>query len=166
MGAALSERPDAGRWPGQRRLVLITPAVWLALIILTALMLEGCAMVGLTLLGVGAGVGTNYTLDGIAYRTFTEHIDDVRRATLLALKRMDITLQSDDITDTGRAIIGLASSRRTLDVELERLTSRTTRLRVTAKYALILRDRATAAEFIAQTERALDDLPALSRRAR
>ena len=81
--------------------MLITPAVWLALIILTALMLEGCAMVGLTLLGVGAGVGTNYTLDGIAYRTFTESIDDVRRATLLALKRMDITLERDDVTDTG-----------------------------------------------------------------
>ena len=140
--------------------------MWLALIILTALMLEGCATVGLTLLGVGAGVGTNYTLDGIAYRTFTVPIDDVRRATLLALKRMDVTLQSDEITDTGRAIIGLAGDRRTIDVELERLTSRTTRLRVTAKYALVLRDRATAAEFIAQTERALDDVPALSRKAR
>jgi hypothetical protein len=146
--------------------VLISPAVWLALIILTALMLEGCAMVGLTLLGVGAGVGTNYTLDGIAYRTFTVPIDDLRRATLRALKHMDVTLQSDDITDTGRAIVGLAGDRRTIDVELERLTSRTTRIRVTARYALVLRDRATAAEFIAETERALDDAPALSRKAR
>ncbi|HEY3067339.1 MAG TPA: DUF3568 family protein [Methylomirabilota bacterium] len=146
--------------------MLISPAVWLALIILTALMLEGCAMVGLTLLGVGAGVGTNYTLDGIAYRTFTVPIDDLRRATLRALKHMDVTLQSDDITDTGRAIVGLAGDRRTIDVELERLTSRTTRIRVTARYALVLRDRATAAEFIAETERALDDAPALSRKAR
>jgi hypothetical protein len=136
------------------------------LIILTALMLEGCAMVGFTLLGVGAGAVTNYTLDGIAYRTFTIPIDDVRRATLLALKRMDVTLKSDDLTDTGRAIIGLAGDGRTIDVELEQLMSRATRIRVTAKYALILRDRATAAEFIAQTERALDDAPALSRRAR
>jgi hypothetical protein len=136
------------------------------LIILTALMLEGCAMVGFTLLGVAAGVDTNYTLDGIAYRTFTVPIDDVRRATLLALKRMDVTLQSDDLTDTGRAIIGLAGDGHTIDVELEQLTSRATRIRVTAKYALFLRDRATAAEFIAQTERALDDAPALSRRAR
>ncbi|MCE3242614.1 MAG: hypothetical protein K0Q83_3121, partial [Deltaproteobacteria bacterium] len=37
--------------------------------------LSGCAAVGMTLFGVGAGVATgtsvSYTLDGIAYRTFT-----------------------------------------------------------------------------------------------
>ena len=38
-------------------------------------LLNGCAAIGLTLFGVGAGVATgtsvSYTLDGIAYRTFT-----------------------------------------------------------------------------------------------
>ena len=51
-------------------------------------------------------------------------------------------------------------------IELERLTGRTTRMRVTAKHGAIFRDRSTAGEIIAQTERALDELPAVSHRAR
>jgi hypothetical protein len=51
-------------------------------------------------------------------------------------------------------------------VELEKLTSRTTRMRITAKVGWFLRDRATAGEFIVQTERALDDLPALTQKSR
>ena len=44
----------------------------IAFVMLIALLGQGCAAVGLTLFGVGAGVtagtGTSYTLDGIAYR--------------------------------------------------------------------------------------------------
>ena len=46
------------------------------------------------------------------------------------------------------------------------LTARTTRMRVTARPGTIFRGRATAGEIIAQTERVLDDLPAVSQRAR
>jgi hypothetical protein len=131
--------------------------------------LQGCAGAGLTLFGVGAGTaagtGTSYTLDGIAYRTFTASIDDVRRATATSLKRMDIRVKTDQATDSGRSIVALAGDR-TVKIELEKLTARTTRIRVTAKQNAVFRDRATAGEIIAQTERALDDLPAVSQRAR
>ena len=124
---------------------------------------------GLTLFGVGAGTaagtGTAYTLDGVAYRTFTAPLDDVRRATSTSLKRMDLRVKTDQTTESGRTIVALASDR-TVSIELEKLTSRTTRMRVTAKQGAIFRDRATAGEIIAQTERALDDRPALSQRAR
>ncbi|MEK7700397.1 MAG: DUF3568 family protein [candidate division NC10 bacterium] len=130
---------------------------------------QGCAAVGLTLFGVGAGVsagtGTQYTLDSIAYRTFTAPLDEMRRATLATFRRMDIALQSDDSTAEGRSIIGQAADR-TIDIELESLTSRTTRMRVTAKQGWFFRDRATAGEIIAQTERSLDDLPAVSQKTR
>lgn len=130
---------------------------------------QGCAAVGLTLFGVGAGLsagtGTQYTLDSIAYRTFTAPLADMRRATLLTFKRMDISLQNDDNIDAGRHIVGQASDRK-IDIELERLTSRTTRMRVTAKQGWFFRDRATAGEIIAQTERSLDDLPAVTQKTR
>src|SRR5438552_14924600 len=133
------------------------------------LVTQGCAGAGLALFGVGAGTaagtGTSYTLDGIAYRTFTAPLDDVRRATSRSLKRMDIRVKADQPTDSGRSIVALAGDR-TVDIELHKLTARTTRMRVTAKRNMVLRDRATAGEIIAQTERALDDLPALSQRAR
>jgi hypothetical protein len=51
-----------------------------------------------------------------------------------------------------------------LSLELEKLTSRTTRMRITAKHGWFWRDRATAGEFSAQTERSLDDLPALTQK--
>ena len=139
--------------------------------LVTAVLLgtQGCAAVGLTLFGVGAGLsagtGTQYTLDSIAYRTFTAPLQDIRRATLAAFKRMAITLQNDDMMDTGRHVVGQAGDR-TVDIELERLTSRMTRMRVTAKQGWFFRDRATAGEIIAQTERSLDELPAVTQKIR
>jgi len=139
--------------------------------LVTAVLLgtQGCAAVGLTLFGVGAGLsagtGTQYTLDSIAYRTFTAPLQDIRRATLAAFKRMDITLQNDNAMDTGRHVVGQAGDR-TVDIELERLTSRMTRMRVTAKQGWFFRDRATAGEIIAQTERSLDELPAVTQKIR
>jgi hypothetical protein len=130
---------------------------------------QGCAAAGVTLLGVGAGTaagtGTAYTLDGVAYRTFTAPLDDVRRATSRSLKRMDIRVKTDRATDSGRSIVAQANDR-TVTIELEKLSARTTRMRVTAKHGTIFRDRSTAGEIIAQTERALDDLPVVSQRAR
>lgn len=130
---------------------------------------QGCAAVGLTLFGVGAGVaagsGTQYTLDSIAYRTFTAPLEDMRRATLATFKRMDITLQGDDVTDDGRRIAGQAADR-AIEIGLERLTSQTTRMRVSAKQGWFFKDRATAGEIIAQTERSLDELPAVSQKTR
>ena len=60
---------------------------------------SGCAAVGLTLLGVGAGVsagtGTSYTLDSIAYKTFTTSEEELRTATLKTLDRMDMPVNEN-----------------------------------------------------------------------
>jgi hypothetical protein len=139
----------------------------IAFVVIAALFCQGCAAAGLTLFGVGAGVaagtGTQYTLDGIAYRTFSESSDRVRKASLAALRRMDVAVATDEEIENGRRIVGQAGDR-TIDVELEQLTTRMTRIRVTAKYNWILRDRSTAGEIITQTEHALDELPAVSQR--
>ena len=139
----------------------------IAFVVIAALLCQGCAAVGLTLFGVGAGVaagtGTQYTLDGIAYRTFSESSDRVRKASLAALRRMDVAVATDEEIENGRRIVGQAGDR-TIDVELEQLTTRMTRIRVTAKYNWILRDRSTAGEIITQTEHALDELPAVSQK--
>lgn len=137
----------------------------LAALVVSAFAAQGCAAVGLTLFGAAAGTaagaGTAYTLDGIAYRTFTASLDDMQRATALSLKRMDIPVETDEPTETGRHLVAQAGDR-TIDIELHRMTPRATRMRVTAKYSVILRDRSTAGEIIAQTEIALNDLPLLT----
>jgi len=145
------------------RRILLPP-----LLALAALSLGGCAAVGLTLLsvaaGVGGGAGVSHTLDGIAYKTFTTPLDDLERATLITLKRMDVALTSNETMETGRQIVGEAGGR-TVDIELARLTARTTRMRVTVKRKWLLRDRATAIEIITQTDQALADAPRWSRKA-
>ena len=128
---------------------------------------QGCGAVGLSMFGAGAGVaggtGTSYTLDSVGYRTFTMSTDDMRRATLSALKRMDIKVQTDEVTPEGRHFVAQAGDR-AVDIELERLTSRATRMRVSVRHGWVFRDRATAGEIIAQTEHSVDLLPTVSQK--
>ncbi len=121
--------------------------------------LGGCAGVGLALFGVGAGIsggtGVNYTLDSIAYKTFATSEPELRAATLKTLKRMAIDVKENEATESGRQMTAIAGDR-TVDIELDRITPRTSRMRVNVKQGWILRDRATAGEIIVQTEKTLD----------
>ncbi len=126
-----------------------------------------CAAVGLTLLGVGAGIsagtGTSYTLDSIAYKTFTASEEELQAATLRSLTRMEITVQENQPTEAGRRI-GAVAGDRTVEIEFDRLTGKTTRMRVTVKQGWFFRDRATATEIIVQTARTLDGEPLPARK--
>lgn len=121
-------------------------------------LLSGCAAVGLTLFGVGAGVATgtsvSYTLDGIAYRTFTAPLPQVENATLTALNRMGIKIEASEKTEQGKVIKATGNDRQ-IEVELEVISSKTTRIRTVAKQGVFFKDRATATEIILQTERVL-----------
>src|SRR5262249_42291294 len=69
-------------------------------------LLNGCAAIALTMLGVGAGVATGtsvgYTLDGYAYRTFTAPLPQVESATRTALNRMGIKIERVERVRRGR----------------------------------------------------------------
>lgn len=134
--------------------------VALTLASLSLLITSGCAALGVTLFGVGAGVsgstGVSYTLDSIAYKTFTTPDGALRAAALKTLKRMDMETKETKLTDAGQEIVAAAGDR-TVEIEIDRLTSKTSRMRVNVKRGWFLRDRATATEIIAQTERTLED---------
>jgi uncharacterized protein DUF3568 len=126
---------------------------------LILLYLNGCAApVALTLFGVGAGVTTgtavSYTMDGIAYRTFTAPLPQVERATLMALNDMGMEVNGAEKTDDGKAIKAKGADRQ-IEIELEAISSKTTRIRTVAKQGWFFKDRATATEIILQTERIL-----------
>ena len=126
--------------------------------LLSLVSLNGCAAVGMTLFGVGAGVATgtsvSYTLDGIAYRTFTAPISQVEGATRTALDRMGIKIQATSKTEQGKAIKAVSNDR-DIEIELEMVSAKTTRIRTVAKQGFFFKDRATATEIIMQTERVL-----------
>ena len=126
---------------------------------LISIYVNGCAApLALTLFGVGAGVTTgtavSYTMDGIAYRTFTAPLPQVERATLTALSDMGMKIESTEKTDEGKAIRAKGVERQ-IEIELQAISSKTTRIRTVAKDGVFFKDRATATEIILQTERVL-----------
>ncbi len=117
-------------------------------------LLAGCDPLSMTLLGVGAGAGVNHQLNGIAYKTFTEPLPRVKRAAIMALNRMAIKVDTVEKTSGGEMIKAKAADR-IIEVELESLTSNTTRLRTVARKDMLTVDSSTAVEIIVQTEKAL-----------
>jgi hypothetical protein len=117
--------------------------------------LGGCAAVALTAGGIAGGAGVEHTLNGIAYKTFAAPIDNVRLATLKTLKRMDMGVRNDAKTETGWQITAAAIERE-INIELEAVTQRATRMRVVvSKGDLFFKDAATGTEIIVQTAEAL-----------
>jgi hypothetical protein len=127
---------------------------WLFLVVTATGLSSGCAAVALTAGSVAAAVGVSHTLNGIVYKTFSEPLPKVRRATLTALKQMEIPVEAVEKTKQGEVIKAKAANR-AIEVEFESLTPKTTRMRVVADSDGLIKDSATATEIILQTERAL-----------
>ncbi len=118
--------------------------------------LSGCAAIALTLGSVAAGAGVDHTLRGIVYKTFASSLAETRLASLKTLKRMDMDVVKDEKTEEGWLISATAIERK-IDIELEALSRRTTRVRVVAnKGDIFFKDSATATEIIQQTAEVLD----------
>jgi hypothetical protein len=130
------------------------------LLLAVMLLLSACAApVGLALFsastGIAMGTSVDYTLNGIAYKTFVSPLPTVRQATLSGLNRMGIKVVQAKMSDTGWTIAATAEGRE-IDIELERLTARTTRMRVVATNNVIFKDRATEAAIIDEAADMLD----------
>ena len=116
--------------------------------------LAGCEPLALSLVGAGAGTALRYNFDGIAYRTFTASATDVKHAALDALERMGIAFDSFDRFEHGELIYARAENRM-IEIEIEPISPRATRMRIAAKNGSFFYDTATANEIVAQTERSL-----------
>lgn len=124
-------------------------------LILSALILQGCAAIALTAGSIAAGTGIDHTLTGITYKTFNVPVNQLRLATLKTLHRLDMKVTDDSKTEEGRKIIATAVARK-IEIEFEILTRRATRMRVIVSKGAILKDSATATEIIIQTAETLD----------
>ena len=135
----------------------------LALTVAAPLFLASCAApVALTVLGASSGVamGTSidYTLNGIAYKTFNTSLPETRIATRTAFRRMDLRPvrdQRDPNSADGWQITGSANDR-TIEITLESLTPKTTRMRIVVNNGVFFKDRATEAAIIDQVADAID----------
>ncbi len=120
--------------------------------ILFILTFSGCASLALTAGGLVAGAGIDHSLSGIAYKTFTAPMDELQSATLQSLENMDIAVTDMNETEPGWEIKGTTETR-VIDIELEKITSNASRMRVivTKHEDGFFKDSSTAAEIIVQT---------------
>ena len=113
-------------------------------------------MLAATGTGLAAGAGVDHTLSGITYKTFAVSRNQLRYAVLKTLHRMDMKVTRDQREKDVHYIEAVAIDR-TIEIELEKLTRRTTRMRVVANQGQIFfKDSATATEIIVQTAATLD----------
>ena len=133
----------------------------IALVVL-ALGTSGC--VALPALGAAAAsggastvvkAGTDYTFGGAAARTFSAPLNEVHDVAIGTLQRLGVTVTEEEKTAAGVAVLRGEAFERKVSVTLEPVTPAMTRVTIGVR-AGIARDRATAAELLAQTERALE----------
>ena len=116
--------------------------------------LSGCQPLALSVLGAAGGEALRYSYTGATYRTFTASATEVKHASLEALERMGISFESFDRFDYGELIYARAENR-AIEIEIEPISARATRMRIAAKNGGFLYDNATASEIVSQTERSL-----------
>jgi len=116
--------------------------------------LAACEPLAISVLGAGAGTALRYGWDGVTHRTFTSSAAEVKQASLAALERMGIAFESFDVYEQGELIYARAQNRQ-IEIEIEPISERATRVRIAAKNGSLFYDTATSAEIVAQTERVL-----------
>jgi hypothetical protein len=130
----------------------------LLLAMLALPVLGGCALATQPLAVALAGAGTStvigHSMDGAAFRTFTASLDEVKAASLDTLSLMGIRVDRFETIEHGELITGSAI-RRTIEIELEPISSKATRMKVVTKNDGVFRDGATATEIVLQTEKRL-----------
>jgi hypothetical protein len=142
----------------------------LAVLVVAAVGLSGCAALGLTALGAGAlsggagavvRAGTEYTRTGTVYRTFSLSSDQLREVVSETFARMELAIHADEMDGVDRHIVAHARGR-VIALTLQPLTRTVTRARLSVSAGALSKDRATASEIIVQLEQTARDSGAAS----
>ena len=106
--------------------------------------------------GMGSVVraGTEYTLTGTAYRTFTLSLEDLAGVVRRTLDRMELPL-IEAAAHEERLTLVAEGIDRTVRLTFTPISPSVTRLGISVKQGLVRRDRATSSEIITQIEQAV-----------
>jgi hypothetical protein len=139
----------------------------LVLLVIAALPLSGCVALGLGVASMGASAfsagtgaavhaGTEYAKNGSVYRTFSLPLNELRIVLGDTLARMELAVVEDEAVDGERRISAKANDRE-VNIRLEPVTRTVTRMKLAvSEGSFFSKDRATASEIVAQTERAVE----------
>lgn len=105
-------------------------------------------------MGNAVRAGTEYTMTGTAYRTFTLSPEDLAMVVRQTLERMELP-SVEEQEGEGRLTVRAEGIERSVRLTLTPISPSLTRLGVSVKQGLVRRDKATASEIITQIEQAL-----------
>ena len=135
------------------------PLALLAALALAFALSQGCAAVGVALLGsatsAATGTSVSYTLDSKAQKSFTAPIAEVKTSLVSALDQMAFAVDTEEKTSEGERIVARGNGRE-VEAQLESVTPKTTRMTVVVREGVFWKDRATAVEIVEQTSRGVD----------
>jgi|SRR5262245_1230052 len=134
-------------------------------VVASTLSWSGCAAIAIPPAAVGAAAvsggagglvkaGTEYTMAGTAYRTFSSPVKDVYEAVHETFERLQITPTHESF-ESGEVTIHAAAIDRKLTIKLDPITPALTRMKLNVRQHGIGKDRATASEIIGQVEQRL-----------
>ena len=143
----------------------------LLIVALVAGLATGCTGIELPALGaaaLSAGVGnavragTEYTVTGTAYRTFTLSLEDLAAVVRRTMDRMDLPVTEAEAHGT-KLKLAAQGIDCTVQLSLTSISGTVTRLGISVKRGIILRDRATASEIVTQIEQSVVGLKSARR---
>lgn len=124
------------------------------LVLVGVLMTQGCAVVAVGAVAAAAA-GVTYTVLGTAEKTYDEDYDTVVAALQKALANLDIKTGDTKTTEeSGKVVtteIQAFARDLTIQISIERITDKATRVVVDASKKYVVKDAATAGEILIQT---------------
>jgi hypothetical protein len=128
--------------------------VFMLLVLAGLLMTQGCAVVAVGAVAAAAA-GVTYTVLGTAEKTYNEDYDAVIAALQKALVNLDIkTGDTKRTEENGKVVtteIQAYARDLTIQISIERISDRATRVVVDASKKYLVKDAATAGEILNQT---------------
>ena len=118
-------------------------------------LLTGCAEVLVPGTITGAGEYYRYTTTNVAENTLMGTVSQITAASRDALKKMDIQLQAVH-TGVSETEMNAATAELDILITMVPVTATTTKVTVNAVHDHVIKDRATAAEILAQIKKQLD----------
>ncbi|MFI5339368.1 MAG: DUF3568 family protein [Candidatus Methylomirabilales bacterium] len=127
----------------------------LRLLVLAGLLVtQGCAVLAVGAVA-GAAAGVTYTVLGIAEKTYSEDYDTVLAALQKALVNLDIKTGDTKRTEENGKVVTTEIQAYvrdlTIQISIERISDKATRVVVDASKKYVIKDSATAGEILNQT---------------
>ena len=137
----------------KKNLFHLAQAIILTLLLMT---FAGCVEV-LGVLGSGASMASEYFLKSSASKTISHEFNMTKKALLIALRKMEISVNEALEIEDGEEIVATADELE-ITIELLEITPKVTRITVVAGKNILHRDKATAQEIVYQTNKVADGL--------